>query len=105
MTNLSTNSTEVSPADRQFRNQAIDFIERVLKSRIFCHQHKKGRMVTETTIKPVKAHFEAYRRSWTPRGVATFITRYQNNLLDMTTCAAHIDELVGLVHESKKYLK
>jgi hypothetical protein len=104
MSNSSTNSTDHLPPEQQFRRQAIDFIGRVIRARTFLVKHQTGRRVAEETILPVRNQYKAYRRSWTPRGVAIFITRYQNNLLDMTTSAGQIQELIELIHNSKKYV-
>lgn len=104
MKNSSTNLTTALPEPLQYRRLAIDYIGRVVKAREYCHRHKVGRIVSETTRQPVREQYKAYKHSWKVGGVAKFILRYQNNLLDMTTCEKQIEELVQLIEESKQYI-
>lgn len=104
MNSLLQNSTAHLPEPLQYRRLAIDYIGRVVKAREYCHRHKVGRIVSETTRQPVREQYKAYKLSWKVGGVAKFILRYQNNLLDMTTCEKQIEELVQLIEESKQYI-
>ena len=98
------NSIAHLPAPLQYRRLAIDYIGRVVKVREYCQRHKVGRIVSETTRQPVREQYLAYCKKWTAKGVASFIIRYQNNLIDMTTCEKQIEELVWLIEESKQYI-
>lgn len=104
MNHLSKNSTTVSPAAQEFRTKAISFIGNLIRSRAYCVSHGKGRKVAEVTIRPVREQYKAYRKTWTVKGVASFIIRYQDNLIDMHTGGAkQIQKLIELIETAKKY--
>lgn len=102
--NNQSNQVIAMPQEQQFRKHAIDFVGRVLNSRLYCIRHNKGRKFQIETIMPIKSQYEAYKNKWSLRGVSKFLINYQHNLLDMTTCPTLSKELLDLLNQSKNYL-
>lgn len=72
--------------EQQFRNQAVTIIGNIVSAREYIAKNGKEQIhVPESVKQPVREQYKAYHKTWTPKGVARFIIRYEPNLRMMAT--------------------
>jgi hypothetical protein len=99
----STKLTNHSEAD-QFRKEAILFIGKVVKSRGYCLKRGIGKPVSREKFNQVKASYYAYRFRWKTAGIAWFIVRRQEDILDLLPGGQkEVEKFIELLEQSKKY--
>lgn len=103
MISSSTKSTKTSDPE-QFRTEAIKFIGNVVKSRGYCLKKGIGKPVSKEKFKEVKTNYYTYRNRWKTQGVAWFIIRQQDDLLNFLPGGKkEVEKFIKLIETAKKY--
>lgn len=102
--NCSMKSTQQLP-EKEFRNQAVKLIGNVVSAREFISRRGKERVhVSEDTKKPVREQYKLYNKTWTTKGVARFLIRYEYNIRAMSTGGDQMRQTINsLITKAKKY--
>jgi hypothetical protein len=97
------NQVSLTEAD-QFRAKAIKFIGNIVKSRGYCLKHEIGKPVSKEKFKQLKTNYYTYRNRWKPAGIAWFIIRRQEDLLDFLPGGEkEVQKFFELIEIAKKY--
>ncbi len=89
-----------------FRTEAIQAIGRIVNARSWCLRNKRGKYLPASVTTPVINQYRARKASWTTRGVARFIIKYENNLRRMATGGDQQQQLISkLILEAYYYEK
>lgn len=102
--NCSMKYTERLP-EHQFRNNAVTLIKNVVSAREYvAHTGKERIHVPESVKQPVREQYKAYHKTWTPKGVARFLIKYETNIRMMATGGqAMKNRITELIIKSKQY--
>jgi hypothetical protein len=106
---MNTNSSSMKSTNRlpeqQFRTEALKLISNVVSAREYlAHTSKERIHVPESVKQPVREQYRAYRNTWTPKGVARFLLRYEVNIRMMATGGQPMkNRITELIIKSKKY--
>lgn len=91
--------------EQQFRNQAVTIIKNIVSAREYIAKNGKEQIhVPESVKQPVREQYKAYHKTWTPKGIARFLLRYEPNLRMMATGSQPMkNRLTELIIKSKQY--
>lgn len=91
--------------EQQFRNQAVTIIGNIVSAREYIAKNGKEQIhVPESVKQPVREQYKAYHKTWTPKGVARFLLRYEPNLRMMATGSQPMkNRITELIIKSKQY--
>lgn len=101
--NYLTKST-VRP-ENQFRSEAIKLIGGVVSAREYIAREGKEKVhVPEKIKQPVREQYYAYRKTWTIKGVARFLIRYETNIRMMSIGGEEMKNKISrLIIKAKQY--
>lgn len=87
-----------------FRAEAIQAIGRIVNARSWCLRNNRGKYLPASVTTPVINQYRAHKASWTTRGVALFIIKYESNLRRMATGGYQQQQLISkLILEAYHY--
>lgn len=87
-----------------FRTEAIQTIGRIVRARSWCIDNKIGNKLPYQVTAPVINQYKTYKGTWSERGLARFLIKYENNIRRMATGGEQQQQLISkLILEAYYY--